>query len=109
VEAGDREQRRDGGEVACQGAVGEDEEVGTVLDGVVGLGEEVFEAFLEARAPVVHLEEDGKRDGLEVLAGHVFELGQFLVGEDGRFQFDEPATLGIRLQEVPLRADHDRG
>jgi hypothetical protein len=61
--------------------------------------------FSKPAAPLVHRVKDRERDGLEIRLIEVFELGEFLVGEDGALELDEVAAFRDWLEQVALAAD----
>ena len=109
VQAGDGEQGRDGGVVTVDAAVAQDDEVDARVDVEAGLAADFVHGQLEALGAGLGVEEGRDGDGLELSVGDVTELGEFLVGEDRRLEFDQVAAAGVRVEQVALRSDRGDG
>ncbi len=104
VDGRDGQQRRDGGVVRIDRAVGEDEDLVAVEDVLLGLAAEPVEGALHA--PRRGREADRDRLGLEVLPVHPAQALEVLVGEDRVRQLDEARVLRAGGQDVAL-ATHE--
>ena len=62
-------------------------------------------ALFQTLLPFGNLVKNGKSDGLEIRAVKVLELGEFLVGQDGRLEFDQAATLRHGRKQIALGPD----
>ena len=109
MQTADGQQGRDGRALGAEAAVGENEDVGPVIDGLGGGLEEVFQSLLEALGALVDLVEDGQGDRLVARLVDALELGQFFIGQHRRLQLDEMAALRTRSQQVLLGADRGDG
>src|ERR1035441_9002184 len=105
MQTGDRKQRRDRRPFLVHAAVREDDYIDAVIDGLADLEAHVVHRFLQAGRPVGYLEQDRNGDGLEPWQVNVLELGEFLVGQDGGLEFNEPGVLRGGLEQVALRAN----
>ncbi len=72
---------------------------------LAGAAHKVVHRLVQARLAVGGLEENGQRDGFEAGLVDVFELGEFLVGQDRRLQLDEIAARRLGLEQIALGAD----
>ncbi len=99
------QQRRDRRVLGVHPAIREDQDVDAVLDGAVGLGVQRVHGLLESERALGRFEENRQGDRLKSALGDVPELGQLLVGQDGRLELDEVAALGrgLRAGCVPSR------
>ncbi len=102
VDRGHGQQRRDGGVVRIDGAVGEDDDLVAVEDVLLGLAPEPLECALHAAR--LGREADGDGLGLEVLPVHPAQALQVLVGQHGVRQLDDARVLRPGGQHVALAA-----
>lgn len=107
MEAGDCEQCGHGGVLGIDAAVGEYENIGSVLDVLVSACEELFQGFLEGVGAFFRWEDDGQRYSAEAGAVHMAELFQLVIGEQRAAELDHAAAFGFRVKEVALASDHD--
>ena len=96
------EQARDGGPLAGDAAVGQDDDVVTGRDRLAGPVLQVLDRALEPGRAVRDLEQHRERGGLEPGMGHVAELGDVLVREHGIVEIDLATRLGLGREEIPL-------
>ncbi len=83
VQARNRQQGRDGGVLAVDAAVGEDDDLASSLAMMlVRRGEQFFQGLLQAGAIFGRVEQDRQGDRAEVQPVEVAELLQLFVGED---------------------------
>ena len=90
-------------------AVGNDEDVETVGDRLVGGGAECFKAFLEACAAVFGDEERIKRGGFESAERHLAELRELLVVDERIVETDQSARMRAGIEQVAFRAEEGLG
>ena len=100
-----REQRWNRGVLRVDAAVGQNENVDAVGDGLVGLLENIVERFLEALRALRHRIQNRQRDGFVAGLVEMLELGKFLVRENRRLEFDEVTALGNRVEQIFFRAN----
>ncbi len=108
MDAGHRQQGRDGSVLRSHPAIRQDDEIVTGSDGGADLAEQPLQRSFQPHGPVPGREEDRQGDGLETArpaAVQPAELVQLLVLQDGRIQLDLPGGHGGRLQQIALRAD----
>ncbi len=105
----DRQQRRDGRVPLVVAAVGDDEQVVPLGDGLGRLHLHVLDGLAKPGATVGHREEGRERDGAEAPAVRApverADAFQLLVGEDRGRDLELVAGVGLGLEEVPLRTD----
>jgi hypothetical protein len=103
-----RQQGGDGRVLLVVAAVGEDDDVVPLGDGLGAAVAEVLDRLAQAGAAVAGLEQHGQGDGLEavraVLAVEVADLLQLRVVEDRRGESQLVAALRERLEQVALGA-----
>ena len=87
-------------------AVGQDDDVGTVLIGAVHFQEHPVDGLFQAGVLVVV---DGHRGHLEARHVHVLDLEQVGAGQDGVVHLEHLAVLGLVLQQVAVGTDVHAG
>ena len=109
-----REERRHGGPLGADGAVGEDQDVGAGRERLVGLAAEAVERDVHPRRPLLDGPRHVERARLEDRRVHLAQLLELGVEQDRRLQHELARVLGRLVEEVLLGADarlqahHDR-
>ena len=109
VQASHRHERRDHGIVFVDPAVTQDDDIDPGINLQAGLIADFFQRGLQALGSEFRVEEGRDGDGAELTLGDFLELGQFLIGEDRRLQFDQVAAGRDGLEQVALRPDGGDG
>jgi len=110
MQAGDGQQRGDGGEVRADAAVAEDEDVDLLLlDHAAGDHADLLHGLGQAALAAGDTEEGGEDANLETGLVEAADLGEFLVGEDGPLDLDAAAGRGLRVQQIALGAEAGLG
>ena len=100
VDGGAGEEAGDGGVAGVDAAVGEDEDAGTVIDGLGGGGLEAVEGGLECAFAIGGAEERGEGGAAEGGLVEFLDLGALTVGDDGAGQLELAGVLRRGLEEV---------
>ena len=103
MQARHRQQRRDRRQFRRNAAVGQNQNIRAVGDGLVGRGKQFFQRRFQAFRAVRRLEQNRQRDGFETGSVNVPQLLQFLVGEDRMLQLDQRAAFRRRVQQIASR------
>ena len=105
VHAGQGQQGGNRRMVVVDAAIGQNEEVAALADGLACFGKQIVERLLKPLTAFVHVEKDRQGDRLEAGTVDVAQPLELLVAEDGTFQSNLVATFRLRIQQVPFRAD----
>ena len=109
VEATHGEQGRHGGHVRGDLAIGDDEQVGTVGDGLVGSHAEHLKGVGEAFATAISGEDGVQGGGLEAVEVDFAQLGEFLVVNQRIAEADHAAALRTGVEQVAFGAEEGLG
>ena len=105
VEAAHDEQCRHRGVGGTDVAVGNDQDIETIRNGLVCSGAERFEAFLETGATLIGGKESIESGGLETIERDLAEFGELFVIEQRVVQTDHAAAFRAGIEQVALGAD----
>ena len=105
MDGADGEQGADGDAVGAKGAIGEDDELVTGIDGGLGFGAEAGEGIGEAGGALIARERHVDGAGGPSASVDMFERGELLVGEDGVRDAEAMGVVFGGVEEVGLGAD----
>ena len=105
VDGGDGQQRRHRHPLGTDVAVGQDQDVGAVVDVAGGLGAQVVEADLHPVRPLLDRPGDVERRRVEHVVGDLAELLELVVAQDRLVHDQQVGLLGDLGEQVDLRAD----
>ncbi len=102
MQTGDGEQRRDGRHFRRNAAVGQDQNVRAVLDGLVGGGEQFFQRLFQAFFAVRGLEQNRQRHGFEAGRSPGFPRPSSSASTSSSIRLF-PARAAFRVRRVTFR------
>ena len=105
VDGRNGEQRRHRHPLGTEIAVGQDQDVGAVLDVAGGLGTQVVEAQLHPVRPLLDRPRDVQRGCVEHVVGYLAEFLQLVVSQDRLVHDEHVRLLGHLGHQVDLGAD----
>ena len=104
VQARAGQQGGDGSQLGVDASVGQNEQIGAVVNGAVGRREQCFQRIFEGWPIAIDIVEQGQRLRLESIELNVAQLSQLLVRQQGVFQHDAPRMVGGWLEQVAFCA-----
>src|SRR5262249_54442262 len=105
VNAGNRKHGRNWSHVGPNSTVGENDDIEAFAYGLADFGAQFVHGIGEAGGAIVNEKKNGRGDRFQARKMEVFVFGEFVVGEGGGFQFDQPGMFGSWLKKIAFRAD----